>query len=134
MNDVLVREHTDGVIAALEAAELAVGDAEGELEGEDLQAPYCVVYSIPGGSRGGSLENPHEDAELVYQVTCVGETRRQAEWVADKANVLLAGFPVTGRSIAFVEISSNPGVRRDDTVSPPLFYATPRYRIKSTPA
>lgn len=122
------RRHTDGVIAALEAAGLTVGD--GEAEGAP---PYVVVHSIPGGSAFGSLEEPHEDAELVYQVTCVGTTREQAEWLADRSMVLLDGVTVADRSIAFVELDTLPGSRRDTSVTPEVWLSTPRFRLKSTP-
>lgn len=124
------RLHTDAVIAALEAVGLTVGDATAA----GLTPPYAVVYKIEGGEFAGSLQDPFEDADLVYQVTSVGRTREQAEWVADKAMVLLDGVTVNGRSIALVSPDGGPGVRRDDDVSPPLFYATPRFRLKSTPS
>lgn len=123
------REHTDGVIAALEAANLTVGDGEAP----SGSPPYAVVYPIPGGRAFGSLSEPHEDAELVYQVTCVGLTREQAEWVADKSMALLDGVTVEDRVIAFVELDSMGGARRDTTVTPAVWQATPRFRLKSTP-
>lgn len=124
------RKHTDGVIAALEAAGLTVGDGEAP----SGSPPYVNVHAIPGGRAFGSLEEPHEDAELVYQVTCVGTTREQAEWLADKSMVLLDGVTVDGRSIAFVELDSLPGSRRDTSVTPEVWQATPRFRLKSTPS
>lgn len=124
-----LREHTDAVIAALEAADLSVGDAEAP----DAQPPYVVVYAIPGGRAFGSLAEPHEDAELVYQITCVGKTREQAEWLADKAMVLLDGLTVDGRSIAFVTLDSLPGVQRQTEPTPAVFLSTPRFRVYSTP-
>lgn len=124
------REHTDGVIAKLVAAGLVVGDGEAP----DAEPPYAVVHSIPGGSATGSIEEPHEDGELVYQVTCVGTTREQAEWVADESMVLLEGITVEGRSIPFVDLDTLSGARRDTTVTPALWICTPRFRIKTTPA
>ena len=123
------RTHTDAVIETLETAGLTVGDADAE----GLTVPYVVVYSIPGGRLFGTLDAPHDDGELVYQVSCVGSTREQAEWLVDKAMILLQGFDVGGRSVAFVTIDSNPGVRRDDDITPPVFLATPRFRITTTP-
>lgn len=130
----VLRKHTDALIATLEAAisggNFTVGDAEAE-----NAPPTMVVYDIPGGRSYGTVAAPNEDADLVYQVTCVGETREQAEWLADKAiSTLLAGFTVTDRSIAQVDIDSFPGVRRDDTVSPNIFIATPRFRVTTTPS
>lgn len=123
------RIHTDAIIAALQAAGLIVGDAKNP----GVPPPYAVVYPIPGGSRSGSLDDPHEDAELVFQVTCIGSSREQAEWVVDKAEGILSGVTVTGRRI-FLSVDSNPGVFRDDDVSPPLFQATPRFRLMTTPS
>lgn len=126
----LVRKHTDAVIAKLEAEGLTVGDASAA----GLTAPYVVVYTIPGGRVLGTLENPHEDGEIVYQVTCVGTSRKQAEWLSDKARVLLDRFPVADRSITFVGQDGFAGVRREDDVSPPLFLSTPRFTVTTTPA
>lgn len=81
----------------------------------------------------GTLGSPHDDARLVYQVTCVGKTREQAGWVADKSMTLLDLFPVVSRSVTFVDVDM-PGIIRDDKESPPLFYSTPRFTITSTPA
>lgn len=125
------REHTNAVITKLESLALVVGDAK---EPDPLPNKYCVVYPIPGGSVSGSLEDPNADGELVVQVTCVGTTREQAEWVVDKAMGLLGGITVSGRHIARVFLDSMPGIRRDDDISPPLFVATPRFRIMTTPA
>lgn len=125
-----LRVHTDAIIAALETAGLTVGDADAA----GLSAPYVVVYSIPGGRVSGTLANPHEDAEIVYQVTCVGSTREQAEWLADKSMTLLDGLSVAGRSIAFVDADGFPGTRRDTDVTPPVFVSTPRFTVTTTPA
>ena len=123
------RKHTEGVIAALEAANLNVGDGEAP----NGSLPHWVVYPIPGGRAFGSLAEPHEDAELVYQVNCVGTTREQAEWAADKAMVLLDGVTVDDRTIAFVDVDSLPGTRRDTSVTPAVWMSTPRFRLTSTP-
>lgn len=127
----IVREHTDAVIAALQATGLTVGDSQAPAGAP----PYGVVYPISGGDSYGTLGDRNGDAELVYQVTCVGSSRKQAEWVADKALGLLAGFAApTGRSVPLVALESMPGIQRDDEKSPPLFYATPRFRVFSTPS
>lgn len=126
----VIRKHHDAVITALQAAGLTIGDAEAPAG----DPPYGVVYQIPSGQFDGSLADPNADAELVYQVTCVGETREQAQWVVDKAMALLNGFEITGRSIARVSLDAAPGVIRDDDLDPPLFYATPRFRVFTTSA
>lgn len=125
-----IRKHNDAVIAALVAAGLTIGDGEAP----EADPPYGVVYQVPSAGLEGTLADPNADGELVYQVTCVGTTREQAQWVVDKAMALLDGFNVANRSIARVSVDSLPGVLRDDKLDPPLFYATPRFRVFSTPA
>lgn len=134
MSIAALRPHTDAVITAVETIGKPVGDADAE----GLTAPYYVVYPIPGGRRGGTLANPHEDSDIVYQVTCVGETREQTEWLLDEVTEALLGWggsgAVPGRSITFVDISDHPGVRPDRSVTPPVYFATPRFTISSRPA
>lgn len=127
----IIREHTAAVIAALQGFGLSVGDAQAPA---GVSEKYAVVFPIAGGDSYGTLAARNDDAELIYQVTCVGETREQAEWVADKAMGLLAGFAVSGRSVPVVALESMPGIQRDDAKSPPLYYATPRFRVFSTPS
>jgi hypothetical protein len=130
----LLREHTDAVVAALRdsAGISSVGEV-GDGDAEGLNAPYWVVYRIPGGSSSGELADPQGDAEFIYQISCVGISREQTEWMADKATeVLFGGLVVAGRSV-FMDIEDHPGVRADHDISPSVFVATPRYRIYTTP-
>ena len=123
-----LRLHTDAVIAALEADGLTVGDATGE----GLTTPYVVVYRI-SGTRDGEADAPEDRAELVFQITCVGTGRKQAEWVQDKAEAALRSITVAGRSVR-VYVDSDGPVSRDDDTPVPLFYSTPRYRLWTTPS
>jgi len=126
-----VREHTDAVIAALEALGLTVGDA---VAPAGIDPPYVVVYAIPGGGTAGPLATPHDDAVLVYQVTCVGDSRKQAEWLEDSAlSLLTGGIAVTGRRVLWIALDLSGGVQRDDQVTPPKFWSAPRFRIATTP-
>lgn len=128
-----IRKHTDALVQALkDSGGITVADGDAG----DLEAPYVVVYRIPGGDSYGTLADLNEDAELIYQVTCVGLNRAQAEWLVDKVTdvVLLTGFTVTGRTIAQVTVEDYAGVIVDREVDPHLFTATPRYRIFTTPS
>ena len=132
----LKQKHTDAVIAKLAGTSgFSTFDSNAPAP-EDRPEKYVVVYPIPGGSRGGTLAGPFDDAEIVYQVTCVGQTRQQAEWVRDKVEAaLLTGITVSGRHIPLVRPEGgDDGTYRDDTVTPPLYYTTPRYRVHTTPA
>lgn len=126
----LVREHTDAVIDMLEGLSLTVGDGEAP---KDADPPYLTVYAISGGSRRGPLARPSDDADLIYQVSCTGVSRQQAEWLADRAQALLGGLDVPGRRILHISLESHGGVQRDDDIDPPVFTSTPRFRIISTP-
>lgn len=104
--------------------------------GETPFKPYCIVYPLTGGTFDGPLGCPDDDASLIWQVTCVGRDRPQCEAIADRVNATLIGQPLTvpGRFIMRVwSDMAGGGVRRDDTVQPPVFIATPRYRVESTP-
>jgi hypothetical protein len=127
----LVRTHTDAVITALTGAGLSVGDAAAP----DDTPPYVVVYHV-FDRRQGTIGAPDDDAAITYQVTCVGASRKQTEWLADEvAERLATSITVAGRFIP--RIAPEPGsgaVFRDDDVTPPLFYSTPRFRVISTTA
>lgn len=69
-----------------------IGDGV-SIAGSTLQPnafPNGILYSIPGGGPYGSkLRAPDSDAEFVYQVTSVGLTRMQAEWMADRVRLTI---------------------------------------------
>lgn len=134
MTDVVVtQEHTLGLIAALEAAEIVTGYAIGEDEsGEDLHTPYAVVYPQPG-ELVGTLDAPESDAELVWRVVYVADSARGTEWLRDRGRqALLAGFDVEGRAIVRVTVDRVGEVDRDDDVAPPKFYCSESYRAWSS--
>jgi hypothetical protein len=120
--------HTAGVIAALEAEGLTVGDATAE----DLEAPYVVVYRL-NGTRDGEADAPDDRGEFIYQLTCVGRLASEAERLAELSESALRAMTVAGRAVK-VWVEADGAVSRDDDVVPAVFYATPRFRIWTTPA
>lgn len=127
MSTVKTREHTDAIVAALVSGGLSVGDAVAPDPAPD--GGYAVVYQLLGGQVAPRLGAPADDAFLAYQVTCVGKSREQAEWVADKAiEILVGGISVAGRR-THVTVDFHGGVLRDDQQTPPIFYSTPRFRV-----
>lgn len=136
------RDHTDGVVAVLEAVGLSVGrgvrNSEPDGSGDALDPPCAVVHPIPGGTRHGTLDDHVKHAELVYQITCVGQTAAQAESVRDDVEAaMLGGITVSGRLIDVIRIDfGSDDTRRDDDIGAPklFFTSTPRYRLQSTPA
>lgn len=104
--------------------------------GDSKFKPYCIVFPLPGGIFDGPLGCPDDDASLIWQVTCVGRDRPQCESIADRVNATLIGQPLSipGRFVTRVRADmAQGGARRDDTVQPPVFIATPIIRVDSVP-
>jgi hypothetical protein len=127
---------TDAVKALLVAGGLTVGDGVAP----SGNPPYAVVYPV-FHTVTGPVGEPSADANRVFQVTSVGTTREQAQWVSDKAATALLGadhnaVTVTGRALMqAIELYSSAGVTRDDdTAGAPLFYAIDRYAVTTTDA
>lgn len=144
--------HTSAVVDLLDTPKVKCFDAgnpdptEGagngfgwqDTPGQSQFLPYRIVYPIPGGFFDGPLGCPSDDASLIFQVTCVGATRPQCEAIVDDTNALLVEQPaslvITGRYVTRVwaEMAGG-GARRDDEAQPPVFIATPRYRVDTVP-
>lgn len=144
----LAREHVDGLFVLLRgnlppapappAVQVRVYDADALVDaaGKPPAAPYAVLYPDPGWPEG-TLGDRWRWLLLGFQVTGVGATRRQAQWVADWARgVLLTQQPVVpGRVVhPLWQQEGSPPIDRDDDVSPPLFYAPVLYQMRSVPA
>lgn len=139
--------HTTAIVDALDAVLKTFDAGAPDLDGgqgwgwqgdppASTFKPYLIVYPLPGGVFDGTLGCPSDDASLIFQVTAVGATRAQCEAAVDRANEVLVEQPLTvpGRYVARVQADmAGGGARRDDTVQPPVFIATPRYRVDSTP-
>lgn len=139
---------TQAVIDALTAQGLRVGDGE-EPDGVGWQGPpgasaflsYVVVFPLPGGTRFGTLDDHEADATLLYQATCVGAARQACERVLDRCSAAMTreglNAHLAGRRITLVRHDfGSAQVRRDDEPepgAPRLWYATPRWRLWTTP-
>jgi hypothetical protein len=104
----------------------------------NLSAPHCVVWPGAGFEMPTNLALPIGDLRLSFQLTAIGTTAEQAQWVSDTARVAIN--KVTPAPIAdytfwpiYAEPASQP-VRRDDQVEPPLFVSTSRWVIRSQPS
>lgn len=137
------RTHNDAFVALVASAGVVVGDATAPTvdhgwvgtPGQSNFVPYCVVYPLMQGF-DGSLGSPDNDSTLAWQVTCVGSTREQCDWVKAKVDSVVIGaqLDVAGRFVPRVYAEGGAGTRRDDTVQPPVFIATPRYTATSVGA
>ena len=136
-----LRTHTEAVLAALNT-DILTGDGVAPSGGGWVDAPgrseftpYVVLHPT-SGTFDGTLGAPDDDADLAWQLTCVGETRKQAEWAADIALAAIIGQPLTvaGRSVLRVRLTDTGVTRRDDTDQPPVWIATPRVAAYTTPS
>jgi hypothetical protein len=123
--------HIDAVLAVHTAAGLTVflGGAP-----PTSAPPYCVLYPEPGTPVRASLADDRVDYVSTVQVTCVGESAEQALNYADRSSAAMSPpLVVTGRTARRPEHLDGQPVQRDDDITPPLFYAVARYRLRSTP-
>lgn len=136
--------HDLAVIAALETIGKPVGFAAappGALEAvQNGTGPdYCILYPL-NTLRGGtdlslsSLADPFTDAELIYQITCVGRLAAGVRWLVDRIEPALLTVEIPGRSVVQVRPEDDSRVSPDFDVDPPVFSSTPRYRITTVPA
>lgn len=111
---------TDRLLAVLaEATGRAVGDNEPPVDG--AVAPWTVLFSLNGGAWEDSLLNPERDANFVYRVTSVGESRASAEWMGDAVREVMVGIdPETGvRLWPIVDPEAGVVVASVDMAGPP---------------
>lgn len=136
-----LQDHTDAVVAALEARDLLVGDAEapdqphGRQDDAEEFIPYVILYPLFGEAEPASLVDPYQDVALSWQTTCVGESRRQVEWLVERCNLafLTDGITVAGRSLDPFDPQLEAAGARRDPDDDSVFFATPRYRAISRP-
>lgn len=148
-----LRTHSDAVLAKLVAAFAAtptiivcdgeVPDTVGwpappSVPGQSIFVPYVVLYPLGAEFDGPIGDNAYDDADFRYQVTCVGESRQQAEGLTDVTIAALVGatLTVTGRAVTHITLSDDAAsmVRADTTVKPLVFMSTPRFSVYSCPA
>ena len=105
--------------------------------------PYAVLYPLPSPDHAGDLTTPDRDRGWLYQVTSVGATREQTQWMADEIETAMAGetFNPSGITVMDVETDTRGAVTRDDDatlVTGPgdtasfLFYSVDVYEFWTT--
>jgi hypothetical protein len=134
---------TVGVVVSTLDADAAYAAYRGVGPPDPLTAaPYWVVYGGMGQT-DGPVAAPWADLSPEVQVTSVGKTAEQAEWMADRAFTLLIGPALSSpsgrawaRPLAPVGHVLTRPVERDDDFGPstPLFYVAAIYDLPTTPA
>jgi len=130
--------HDLAVMTRLETLGKPVGFGaapDGALEGVRLRTgpDYMILYPI-NSVRDGSLGDAWSDAELVYQVTCVGRLADGVRWLISRIESALLATSITGRVVTQVIPEDGGAVRTDTDVEPDVFIATPRFRLVTVPA
>ena len=127
-------EMADAIVALLEAAGLSASLGEAPAV---LNPPHVIVWPGSGFETFTDLGRPIGDLLLSVQLTCIGATVQQAQWAADKARTAINRAipdPINDYTFwpIYAEQASQP-VRKDDQVTPPMYVATSRWILRSTP-
>jgi hypothetical protein len=130
--------HDLAVVDALETIGKPVGFGQAPpaaLNSDGLPTQdYIVLYPI-SGVRDGTLSDPYGDVSLVYQTSIVGRLPDGVRWLAGQIEAALVGITVAGRVVTQIIPEDLGGVLPDRDVGPPHpYYATPRWRLITTPA
>lgn len=108
-----------------------IGDAEAP---SDLTLPYAVLYPLVDDDdpeMHSTLSDAHEMTVFEWQVTSIGSTRKQAQWMQQKVRAALVGWEpsVSGLSFGLVEKSGGQGTRRDDGTQPAQFFSIDQFSV-----
>lgn len=55
-----------------------------ELGGQPLTVPYAIIYPLVEAEGESSMDDPNDSEDLVVQITCVGESPRQAAAMSNR--------------------------------------------------
>lgn len=127
----------DDVLTRLRAAVTPVHDGKvpTDAQGRPLDERYAVLYAAPGLRSSEDLGRTADRLTDRWQVTSVGTTPEQVDWVAVRCRDALVDEPfvVGGQQVAPVEHTSSSPVRRDDDIpGGELFYAVDTYALIGT--
>lgn len=144
MSTVQTRLVTDAILEMLNTTPVLIGDGAPPHGGGWVNTrftPYANLHHIAGGITDGPVTGPDDDAELIYQITAVGSTREQCEWVADVTRTAMLAavetITILGREVLNIGVDMLGGSRRDDSLGPAepaVWMGVDRFRVVTTPA
>lgn len=104
--------------------------AVGQGVAPDTTRPHMVLYPWPDIATEGSLSDPHQIAITRFQVTCVGDSMEEAQWMQHQVRLALIGWvPDLEAGTTPVELDEGSGVERDDQLTAGLWITTDRFRL-----
>ena len=130
---------TDAVLAVVG---VATGKPVGDATDPDCPKPYAVVHTVSGPRYEGPMDDTEIDSSDRYQISCIGETREQADRIRDRVR---EGFTIEALDAQFVTdsvarrtmiliLDIPRGTRRDERGLPdPVFIGVDQYLIETTP-
>ena len=142
MNVPAIDTHSDALCDVLQATALLArrgqkpeGGGWQGAAGQSAFKAYLILHTLPG-MLDGPVADANADLDGVWQVTAVGATQEQCEKAADLARTALLTQTITiaSRAVDRISVDQLNGTRRDDTVQPPVWISTDRFRLATTPA
>ncbi|WP_159073624.1 hypothetical protein [Streptomyces sp. RTd22] len=99
--------------------------------------PYSVLYPVGSTSDGPPFGDASADARIIYQVTSVGTTAEQAEWMADKvrAGILTrtpAGYTYSITATGYVVMARELDKEEGVTAASGVYSYVQRFAIEVT--
>lgn len=112
------------------------GEVPVDEQGRPVAQRYAVLYASPGARSAEDLTRVAADRYVFrWQVTAVGLTPEQAEWVAVRCRdaVLDERLTAEGWELGSVEHRSSADIRKDEDIPGlVLFYAVDTYQLPAT--
>ncbi len=117
---------TNAVLTKLKTNSGSIKIGDGQAPADD-DRPYAVLYALDDAERAGDMSSAVDvTGWFEFQITSVGDTREQAEWLADLLRTLMMSANLTPSGFVMFPwrnlVTNLP--ERDDDEQPPLFYVT----------
>ncbi len=117
---------TNAVLTKLKTNSGSIKIGDGQAPADD-DRPYAVLYALDDAERAGDMSSAVDvTGWFEFQITSVGDTREQAEWLADLLRTLMMSASLTPSGFVMFPwrnlVTNLP--ERDDDEQPPLFYVT----------
>ncbi len=117
---------TNAVLTKLKTNSGSIKIGDGQAPADD-DRPYAVLYALDDAERAGDMSSAVDvTGWFEFQITSVGDTREQAEWLADLLRTLILSASLTPSGFVMFPwrnlVTNLP--ERDDDEQPPLFYVT----------